>query len=55
MVPVYWGLAAGAAATGCWILGITVLIRAFQRKPRSMKQVAGDNSTQIQAGGDLRQ
>ena len=48
-----WGIMVGFALGALWACGVMVAITPFRRKPRSMKQVAGDNSTQIQSGGDL--
>lgn len=43
----------GYVAMGVWIIGVRLFIRVFMTKPRSMKQVAGDNSTQgCQVKGD---
>lgn len=41
-----------AAGSALWMLGVVIAINLFRTKPRTMKQVAGDNSIQIQTGGE---
>ena len=48
----FWSFWFGFVAMGVWLLGAYSFIRVFMTKPRSMKQVSGDNSTQIQIGRD---
>lgn len=50
MVNPVLGLLAGATVAICWMLGTWALISVFRTKPRTMKQVAGDSSTQVQVG-----
>lgn len=44
----------GFVAGALWALGVILILTWVRSKPRSMKQVAGDNSTQIQVNGDLK-
>ncbi len=41
----------GFSIAGTWVVGVLAFLRVFFPR-RSFKQVAGDNSTQIQIGKD---
>lgn len=47
----WWSFFIGFVFTGAWVLGVLSFLRVFGVFPRrSFRQVAGDNSTQIQIG-----